>query len=63
MQPDTYLQVVTAQAVALANERNEVDILRRRMGATVLLVKALGGDWTVADLPSLTGNGAGSTAR
>jgi len=60
---DTYLQVVTAQAAALANERNEVDILRRRMGATVLLVKALGGGWTVADLPSLTGGGAGSTAR
>ena len=60
---DTYLQVVTAQAAALANERNEVDILRRRMGATVLLVKALGGGWTVADLPSLTGNGVGSMAR
>jgi hypothetical protein len=33
------------------------------MGATVLLVKALGGGWTVADLPSLSGNGVGSTAR
>jgi outer membrane protein TolC len=55
--------VVTAQAAALANERNEVDILRRRMGATVLLVKALGGGWTVADLPSLRSDGAGSTPR
>jgi NodT family efflux transporter outer membrane factor (OMF) lipoprotein len=48
---DTYLQVITAQTVALANERNQVDILRRRMDASVLLVKALGGGWNVADLP------------
>jgi NodT family efflux transporter outer membrane factor (OMF) lipoprotein len=48
---DTYLQVITAQTVALSNERNQVDILRRRMDASVLLVKALGGGWNVADLP------------
>jgi NodT family efflux transporter outer membrane factor (OMF) lipoprotein len=42
---DTYLQVVTAQSVALSNERNETDIQRRRMDATVLLIKALGGGW------------------
>ena len=28
---DTYLQVITAQTTAVANEHNEVDILRRRM--------------------------------
>jgi N-acetylglucosamine kinase-like BadF-type ATPase len=50
---DTYLQVITAQTTALANERNQVDILRRRMDASVLLVKALGGAWNVADLPQL----------
>ena len=50
---DTYLQVITAQTVALSNERNQVDILRRRMDASVLLVKALGGGWNVADLPPL----------
>ena len=50
---DTYLQVITAQTAALANERNQVDILRRRMDASVLLVKALGGGWNVADLPQL----------
>jgi NodT family efflux transporter outer membrane factor (OMF) lipoprotein len=49
---DTYLQVVTAQTVALANERNETDIQRRRMDATVLLIKALGGGWTLAALPT-----------
>ena len=48
---DNYLQVITAQTVALANERNQVDIMRRRMDASVLLVKALGGGWHVDDLP------------
>jgi NodT family efflux transporter outer membrane factor (OMF) lipoprotein len=47
---DNYLQVITAQTVALQNQRNEIDILRRRIDASVLLVKALGGGWTVADL-------------
>ena len=50
---DTYLQVITAQTVALSNERNDVDILRRRLDASVLLVKALGGGWNVASLPKL----------
>lgn len=40
---DNYLQVIIAQTTDLANERNEADILRRRMDASVLLVKALGG--------------------
>ena len=48
---DTYLQVITAQTIALNNERNDVDILRRRMDASVLLIKALGGGWDVANLP------------
>ena len=48
---DNYLQVITAQTVTLANQRNEIDILRRRMDASVRLVKALGGDWDVAELP------------
>jgi NodT family efflux transporter outer membrane factor (OMF) lipoprotein len=50
---DTYLQVITAQTTALTNERNQVDILRRQMDASVLLVKALGGGWNVADLPQI----------
>jgi len=48
---DNYLQVITAQTVALTNERNQVDIMRRRMDASVLLVKALGGGWHVDELP------------
>lgn len=50
---DPYLQVITAQTTALQNERNDVDILRRRMDTTVLLVKALGGGWNVSQLPAL----------
>ena len=42
---DNYLQVTTAQTNYLQNERNEVEIRRRRMEASVLLVKALGGGW------------------
>jgi outer membrane protein TolC len=48
---DSYLLVLTAQTIAIANERVEVDIMRRRMDASVLLIKALGGGWEVADLP------------
>lgn len=50
---DSYLQVITAQTIALTNERNEIDIQRRRMDASVLLIKALGGGWNVSDMPSL----------
>jgi NodT family efflux transporter outer membrane factor (OMF) lipoprotein len=50
---DTYLQVVTAQTTALSNERNDIDIMRRQMDASVLLIKALGGGWNVTDLPKL----------
>ncbi|QHN04632.1 efflux transporter outer membrane subunit [Granulicella sp. WH15] len=49
---DNYLQVITAQTTALNNERNEIDIMRRRMDASVLLIKALGGGWTTAQLPT-----------
>jgi NodT family efflux transporter outer membrane factor (OMF) lipoprotein len=50
---DTYLQVVTAQQTALANERNDIDIERRQMDASVLLIKALGGGWDTTQLPKL----------
>jgi NodT family efflux transporter outer membrane factor (OMF) lipoprotein len=50
---DTYLQVVTAETTALTNERNDIDIMRRQMDASVLLIKALGGGWNVTDLPKL----------
>ncbi len=47
----TYLEVVSAQSISLANQRVEVDLLRQRMDATVLLIKALGGGWDASKLP------------
>jgi NodT family efflux transporter outer membrane factor (OMF) lipoprotein len=48
---DTYLQVITWQTAALNNERNDIDIMRRRMEASVILIKALGGGWSTGQLP------------
>lgn len=48
----SYLEVTTAQCTALADERAAVDILRRRMAASVSLIKALGGGWNSASLPA-----------
>jgi NodT family efflux transporter outer membrane factor (OMF) lipoprotein len=50
---DTYLQVVTWQTAALNNQRNDLFILERRLDASVLLVKALGGGWDTTKLPRL----------
>jgi outer membrane protein TolC len=50
---DTYLQVVIWQTTALSNERNDIDIERRRLEASVFLIKALGGGWDVSQLPKL----------
>jgi NodT family efflux transporter outer membrane factor (OMF) lipoprotein len=50
---DNYLQVITAQTVLLTNQRNDIDIERRRMDASVLLVKAIGGGWETSQLPKL----------
>ena len=49
---DTYLQVVTWQTAALNNQRNDIDILQRRLDASVLLIKALGGGWDISGLPN-----------
>jgi NodT family efflux transporter outer membrane factor (OMF) lipoprotein len=48
----SYLDVVTVQAAALTNQRTAIDVLGRRMAASVLLVEALGGGWSTQDLPS-----------
>ena len=43
----TYLEVATAQSVALARERTVVQLQGERSVATVSLIKALGGGWQV----------------
>jgi NodT family efflux transporter outer membrane factor (OMF) lipoprotein len=48
---DTYLSVVTAETTALMNEQNDINIESRQMQASVLLIKALGGGWSTAQLP------------
>jgi NodT family efflux transporter outer membrane factor (OMF) lipoprotein len=43
-----YLNVIVAQAAALNNEITSLNILGRRMVASVLLVKSLGGGWNTS---------------
>jgi len=47
----SYLEVITAQNAALADEVTAVNILGRRMANTVLLIQALGGGWDRSSLP------------
>ncbi|HUA63712.1 MAG TPA: efflux transporter outer membrane subunit [Verrucomicrobiae bacterium] len=48
----TYLEVVTAQTIRLQNERTSVDIDRRRLESSVLLIRTLGGGWDGRSMPS-----------
>jgi outer membrane protein TolC len=47
----SYLEVITAQNAALADEVTAVNILGRRMASAVLLIQALGGGWEKKELP------------
>ena len=47
----TYLEVITAQATELSNQRTAADITTRQFSASVQLVKALGGSWDRSQLP------------
>jgi multidrug efflux system outer membrane protein len=49
---DNYLSVAVAQVQALAAQTAEVELQSRQMQASVSLIRALGGGWTVQVLPS-----------
>jgi NodT family efflux transporter outer membrane factor (OMF) lipoprotein len=62
----SYLEVITAQSAALADEVTAVNILGRRMANTVLLIQALGGGWdrsSLPDRPECCGKLVGSNAH
>jgi NodT family efflux transporter outer membrane factor (OMF) lipoprotein len=59
----SYLNVITVQTVALANEIIAVQIRGRRMAAAVLLVEALGGGWNASALSSAAGLGGNGDGR
>jgi NodT family efflux transporter outer membrane factor (OMF) lipoprotein len=46
----SYLNVIVVQSAALSNERAAVSIAARRLTASVLLMKALGGGWDASAL-------------
>lgn len=46
----SYVNVVTVQAAMLTNQRAAVDVVGRRLTASVLLIKATGGGWSAFEL-------------
>jgi len=49
---DPYLNVITAQTVVLNDQQTAVNFRMQQMVASVQLIKALGGSWDVAQLPT-----------
>jgi len=49
---DSYLNVITAQTTLLNNQRTAVNLQMQQMTASVELIKALGGGWNQASLPT-----------
>jgi NodT family efflux transporter outer membrane factor (OMF) lipoprotein len=47
----SYLEVLTAEATLLSNQRTAIDLQTRQFVASVSLVRALGGGWDVTQLP------------
>jgi outer membrane protein TolC len=47
----SYLEVTTAQGIALSDARTLVQVRGRRMVASVRLIQALGGGWNASELP------------
>jgi len=49
----TYLEVLTAQAAQLANERAQADLTTKQFSSSVQLIRALGGGWDTSQLPQI----------
>jgi outer membrane protein TolC len=49
----SYLTVITEQATSLSAQVTAVELLTRRLTASVLLVQALGGGWDESQMPSI----------
>ncbi len=49
---DPYLNVLAAQVTVLADREVAVGLRAQQMVASVQLIKALGGDWNLRQLPS-----------
>ena len=47
----SYLEVLTAEATLLSNQRTLTDLQSRQFAATVQLIRALGGGWDTTQLP------------
>jgi NodT family efflux transporter outer membrane factor (OMF) lipoprotein len=47
-----YLQVLTAQTVVLNDQRATINLLQRRLAASVSLIQALGGGWDTSKMPT-----------
>lgn len=50
----TYLEVATAQNVALGTERLTARLRGQQLASTVSLIKSMGGGWNVADIESIS---------
>ncbi len=50
---DPYLNVITAQATLLANQRTALNLRMEQMTASVQLIEALGGGWDAAQIPAI----------